>query len=76
MLQIFSIFEDTVYIVTYVTDYENYATDLQIGQRMINSFEITGSIISLSGHYSDAISGLDMMLPEDWIGYGNILRLV
>ncbi|MDW0134431.1 MAG: DcrB-related protein [Nitrososphaeraceae archaeon] len=73
VLQIFSIFEDTVYIVTYVTDYENYATDLQIGQRMINSFEITGSIISLSGHYSDAISGLEMMLPEDWIGYGNNL---
>jgi hypothetical protein len=73
VLQIFSVFGDTVYVVTFISNYETYATDLQIAQRMINSFEVTGSIISLSGHFSDAISGLDIKLPEDWIGFGNNL---
>ena len=73
LLQIFSIFGDTVYVVTYVSNNENYATDLQIAQRMINSFEITGSIIPLSGHFNDTTSGLDIILPKDWIGFGNNL---
>lgn len=73
ILQIFSIFGDTVYLITYVASNENYATDLQIGQRMINSFEITGSIVSLSGHYSDSITGLDISFPKDWNGFGNYL---
>jgi hypothetical protein len=73
VLQIFSIFGDTVYVITYVASNQNYATDLQIGQRMIDSFEITGSIVSLSGHYSDTLSGLDISLPKDWKGFGNYL---
>lgn len=73
VLQIFSVFGDTVYVVTFIANYETYAIDLQIAQRMIDSFEIKGSIISLSGHFSDAVSGLDIKLPEDWIGLGNNL---
>jgi hypothetical protein len=73
LMQIFSIFGDTVYVITYVTNNENYATGLQIAQRMINSFEITGTNAQISGHYSDSISGLDIMLPDEWTGFGNIV---
>jgi len=73
LMQIFSIFGDTVYVITFVTNSENYATDLQIAQRMINSFEITGTNAQISGHYSDSISGLDIMLPDEWNGVGNIV---
>ena len=71
IMQIFSIFGDTAYVVTYIANNENYATDLQIAQRMINSFEITGTSTLINGHYSDNISGLDIMLPDNWFGFGN-----
>jgi serine/threonine-protein kinase len=40
-MQVWTIKDDKAYIITYVAKEEDYENDLQIAQKMIDSFEIT-----------------------------------
>jgi hypothetical protein len=39
-MQIWTVKDDKAYIITYVAQEEDYENDLQIAEKMINSFEI------------------------------------
>jgi eukaryotic-like serine/threonine-protein kinase len=40
-MQVWTLKDDKVYAITYVAEEEDYENDIQIAQRMIESFEIT-----------------------------------
>jgi hypothetical protein len=40
-MQVWTLKDDKVYAITYVAEEEGYENDIQIAQRMIESFEIT-----------------------------------
>jgi hypothetical protein len=40
-MQVWTLKDDKVYAITYVAEEEDYEKDIQIAQRMIESFEIT-----------------------------------
>jgi hypothetical protein len=41
-MQVWTIKDDKVYIITYTAEEEDFQNDLQFAQRMIESFEIIG----------------------------------
>ena len=70
MMQVYSIYENKLYSITYAASTENYSANLPSVNNMIGSFKIDPSImpVRVSGAYANPEFGLEIDFPNGWNG--------